>query len=84
MAADRVPLFLLPRLLRERGITRYPPSYRKLYLAAVDGKIPAERASNGRWSVWEHDLGLIAERLGASIAISKPRQLATTETPTAA
>jgi hypothetical protein len=84
MPADRIPLFLVPRLMRERGITRDPPSYRHIYLAALDGRIPAQRESNGRWSVRELDLPSIAEKLGAVIATAKPRKLATTEEPTAA
>jgi hypothetical protein len=47
---------------------RKPPSYRRIYNAAVDGEIPAERGDNGRWTVREVDLGLIAERLSEAIA----------------
>jgi hypothetical protein len=66
----RVPLNLVPRLLRERNITRTPPSYRRIYLAVLDGRVPAERAANGRWSVRICDLKLIAETLNDATAVA--------------
>jgi hypothetical protein len=39
------------------------PTYREAYNAAVDGRIPAERGDNGRWSVARADLPLIRAAL---------------------
>lgn len=59
----RIPLSLLPRELAKR--TGQPPlSYRRLYSAAVDGALPAERGSNGRWTVAQGDLDAIAAAFG--------------------
>jgi hypothetical protein len=59
MSETTIPLPLLPRELRE--LTDRAPSYRALYLAALDGRIPATIGGNGRWSVDRHDLPRIAE-----------------------
>jgi hypothetical protein len=59
MSETTIPLPLLPRELRE--LTDRAPSYRALYLAALDGRIPATIGRNGRWSVDRHDLPRIAE-----------------------
>ncbi len=62
----RVPLPLVPReLIRLTG--QRSPSYRAVYLAALDQKIPAERQENGRWDVAEADMPLIAEAFGLSV-----------------
>ena len=69
MAVERRhPLSAVPHLLRKRKLMRKPPGYRKIYNAAVNADIPAERGDNGRWTVRELDLGLIAERLSEAIA----------------
>ena len=39
-------------------------SYRKIYTAVLDGKIPATQGENGRYQVAEADLPVIAEALG--------------------
>jgi len=40
------------------------PTYRSLYVAALDGKIPAEQQTNGRWDVADADMPHIAEVFG--------------------
>ena len=60
---DRIPLPLLPNALKR--LTGTPgPSYRTCYAAAVDGRIPAERGDNGRWTVAAKDLGKVAAASG--------------------
>jgi hypothetical protein len=43
------PLTQLPLELRRRRLVEPPPTYRELYQAILDGRIPAEQGSNGRW-----------------------------------
>jgi hypothetical protein len=74
MIHDRIPLTLLPHELRSlTGAT--PPGYRATYTAALDGRIPAERGLNGRWTVARADLPAIAAALGCAPAQS-PEALA--------
>ncbi len=58
-----IPLVDTPRRLKEKHGVTVP--YRKLYSKVVDGLIPAERGSNGRWLIAEEDLPAIADALGA-------------------
>lgn len=64
---ERIPLPLLPlelaRLTSEPG-----PSYRACYTAAVNGRIPAERGENGRWTVAARDLRKVAAAFGRNLA----------------
>ena len=60
--SDRRPIIELPRILNEAGFES--ATYRQLYLAAVNGRFPAKRASNGRWSFDVADLPEIAEAMG--------------------
>ena len=47
--------------------------YQTVFLAVVEGKIPAERDPGGtRWRVRESDLPLIAEVLGCSFTPARP------------
>jgi hypothetical protein len=46
--------------------------YRRFYDAAVESRIPAE--FNGRWSVDEADIPLIAEAMGLSAPATQPRK----------
>jgi hypothetical protein len=64
----RIPLTRVPRALLDRKHTEEPVSYKRLYVAAVEGRIPAEQSANGRWSVADLDLPLIAEKLCDPIA----------------
>jgi hypothetical protein len=65
----RIALTDVARELRERKLTREPLSYKKVYSAALDQRIPARRGDNGRWEVTEADLPLIAEILcGSALA----------------
>lgn len=64
----RIPLTLLP--LEARHLTTTPVPYRAAWLAAVEGRIPAERADNGRWSVARDDLPRIVATLCPSAPIS--------------
>jgi hypothetical protein len=59
---ERVPLSTLPHEIQALTGDK-PPPYRKGYNAAVDGRIPAERGENGRWTVARTDLPLIAATL---------------------
>lgn len=58
----RIPLSLLPievkRLTGQLG-----PNYRTCYNAALDGRIPAERGENGRWTVAAGDLAKVVAAL---------------------
>jgi hypothetical protein len=65
---DRIPLSLVPQMLRELKLTRRPWGYRQIYNAAVDGRIPAERGDNGRWTVTRRRLPEVAEALDSSVA----------------
>jgi hypothetical protein len=60
---------MLAHELVRRGLADKPPPYRKSYLAALDAKIPAELDDNGRWSVADRDLPLIAKVLSSSVAV---------------
>lgn len=60
--SDRIFLPLLPAELRAHGVF---VGYRATYTAALDGRIPAELAPNGRWAVMRDDLPKIAATLGA-------------------
>jgi hypothetical protein len=52
---QRIPLTLLPLAVARR--TGKPgPSYRMCYFAALEGRIPAERGENGRWTVATSDI----------------------------
>lgn len=51
-----------PRELKKRHGVNI--SYRKLYTAVLDGRVPAERGDNGRWTLQKVDLPAIAEALG--------------------
>ena len=60
---DKIKLSELPRRLRDEFDVFVP--YRKLYIAVLDGVIPAERdASGARWIVDADDLPEIAKTLG--------------------
>ena len=62
----RIPLTLLP--LEAQRLNSARVDYRKAWLAAVEGRIPAERAENGRWSVARGDLPKIVAALCPSSA----------------
>jgi hypothetical protein len=64
----RIPLTRVPWVLRARNYTKGPLSYKRLYAAAVDQRIPATQDDNGRWFVTEPDLRLIAETLCTVVA----------------
>jgi hypothetical protein len=65
MSIERIPLPLVVRAMREQELTRRPPSYRQVYSAVIDGRVPAEQDLNGRWTVGAADLPLIAATLCA-------------------
>lgn len=62
---ETVGLTELPRALREftGGSTA---TYQTLYREIVNGNLPAERSSSGRWLVRRTDLPRIAKTLGFS------------------
>lgn len=64
----RIPLPSVPTLLLKRKLSTRPLNYKRVYDAALSGRIPAEREPNGRWSVDEADLPLIAETLCGAMA----------------
>lgn len=45
-------------------------SYRQLYRLTLDGVLPVEKSSNGRWVARRKDLPRIAELLGLTIKAS--------------
>lgn len=61
----RIPLALLPSEFAKRT-GQQPPSYRRFYNAVLDGRLPAERGANGRWSVPD-DIPMIAEAMGVTL-----------------
>jgi hypothetical protein len=61
--SERFPLSTLAGELRRQNLVKPPPTYRETYTAAVDGRIPAERGDNGRWSWTPADLPRIAAAL---------------------
>ena len=65
-----IPLPALSSELRRAGGPKV--SYRKLYEAALDGRIPAERSPKGRWTVAARDLPRVAQALGAGAARHRP------------
>lgn len=68
MIQDRIPLTHLPRELSR--LTGLPaPGYRTLYLAALDGRLPADQGTNGRWGVPRADLPKVADALGLTARI---------------
>lgn len=54
MLTDRIPLTHVPLEVRRAGGPAL--TYRHAYLMALDCKIPAERGSDGRWTVAREDL----------------------------
>jgi hypothetical protein len=60
----RIPLTSVPTVLLKQNLIKRPLSYKRLYGAALEGRIPAEHEPNGRWSVGDSDLPLIARLLG--------------------
>jgi hypothetical protein len=51
MIADRIPLTVVPRAIRDAvQDSETAPSYRRIYVAVLNGSIPADRI-NGRWHV---------------------------------
>jgi hypothetical protein len=68
--SERIPLILLPNVLRDIAEggdnVEQEPTYRDVYNAAVDARIPAERGDNGRWSVARADVPLIRATLRRS------------------
>jgi hypothetical protein len=59
---DKIPLTSVSRELAALTNAQ-APSYRKIYLAVLDGTIPAEQV-NGRWHVQRGNLRKIAETFG--------------------
>lgn len=60
--AETIPLSQLPRSLKVQY--GQAVSYRKLYMATLDGDLPAEKADDGRWYVQRADLHDIAKAFG--------------------
>lgn len=67
---ERIPLTLLPRELRRAGGPAI--SYRAAYNLALDGRLPAERGDNGRWTVARDDLARIADSLAHGAGLRGP------------
>jgi hypothetical protein len=62
----------LTHLVRDLGrLTGAPIPYRRLYTAALDGRIPAEQGENGIWTYRAEDVPSIAAALGLSAASSQ-------------
>lgn len=72
----RIPLVLLPLKLRQQRLLppEEVPVYRQCYNGALNGVFPAEQAGNGRWSVDEGHLPLIAEAFSHA-AISRTTEV---------
>lgn len=58
---DSFPLTALAGELRRRRLVEPVPPYRTLYHAILDGRIPAQQGSDGRWYWRNKDLPEIAE-----------------------
>lgn len=52
----------IPRALRE--LTGHGTTYQRVYRYVLDGTIPAEKSTTGRWFVKRSDLPTIAKTLG--------------------
>jgi hypothetical protein len=59
---NRIPLPLLPPEIGR--LTGKRVTYRACYNAVLDGRMPAERGENGRWTVAVQDLPKVAAELG--------------------
>ena len=57
---DNFPLTALAGELRRRRLVDPVPPYRTLYHAILDGRIPAQQGSDGRWYWRNKDLPEIA------------------------
>lgn len=66
--ATRLPLTKLAPALAAEGYG--PTTYRHLYLAALDGRIPATQDDRGRWGADVSDLPAIAQAMGLSEAVA--------------
>jgi hypothetical protein len=60
--SDRVSLTELPREISALNGGR-TPTYREVYNACVDAKIPADKGDNGRWTVLRRNVPMIAKIL---------------------
>jgi hypothetical protein len=60
MTDDLFPLTRLPGELRRLKLVELPVAYRSVYNAVLDGRIPAEQGTNGRWYWRNSDLPVIA------------------------
>ena len=69
ISKPRIKLPIVPQKLKERT-NKQPPSYRSIWTAAVNGSIPAELGPNGRWTVAEDDLDVIAAAFGLAPAVA--------------
>ena len=65
---NAIPLTDLPRALIEAQYEPPASGYRGCYTAAVDGRIPARRGKNGRWTFDPADLPTIAPAMGLTDA----------------
>lgn len=59
--ATHIPLPMVTRALRD--FVDVPPRYQAIYIAILDGHIPARKNRSGRWEVAIADLKLIAKTL---------------------
>lgn len=60
------PITKLPRALAEAGYEQ--TTYRRVYVASLDGTIPTTQSKTGRWTFSLDDLPAIAEGLGLTDA----------------
>ena len=66
---ERVPLSELPREISALN-GGHTPSYRTLYNACIDARIPADKGDNGRWTVLRRNLPLIAKKFAGSASVA--------------
>ena len=66
MAISPIPLTSVPEALASKGYE--PPSYWKVYRAAIDARIPVVRNDRGRRGVLHGDLDKIAQVLSLTRA----------------
>jgi hypothetical protein len=66
----KIPLPRVPSVLLKRKYTDKPVNYKRLYAAAVEQRIAATQAENGRWEVDDDDGNLqqIVEIVCARVA----------------
>jgi hypothetical protein len=84
MNRDLIVLTHVPRELPSVTVNGASISYRSVYRAVVDGKLPMVESNNGRWYVDRENLPALALALGLPVAaVPQKRQWRHTDLPAA-